>query len=1245
MQHLCLVAAVLSVALSIPALAQQSAVDSLYAVAAAEHNAGRLAAALEAYSAVIALDSTHVDSFWNRAHILVGSERYEEAICDYAKVADLAPDFGDGHGTLGWYLILSGEYDAAAEPTRTAAHLDPSTYSWPLNLGHIHLLSGRVDSARVYYRRVVPLMRVPEDSVVIANDFRIFAERGWQPEAVRALGGWLQAEFAADYPLYRKADSLRISGADHARLEQIREAAHAYRSAADLEYLARNRRVVELKESLVRAAQAFSMIGDNGRTETVLAEVVRLADSVGSTAEVAEYSRVRGRFLASSGRYVEAASAYGRAYEIDEAAGDSQRVLVSLRGMGNAYRNRRRFREAIAVLERAVSIARGRDEEELLGTLGDLGRTLLEADLADEAEPRIKEALAIAFRLGDSEAAGENLRLAGRALKDLDPDSSLVLLRQSLEIHTRRGNSVGGGLARLEMGRIHSTRADYADALTEFRQARQSFEGAGSRLHIAQVDLEIAKVSAGKGESEEAFELLRSALETSQDLGVAGLEMRVLSEKAQLHVERGELRAGISILRDALRLVREVASPDWEALHLDGIGNVFLRWARYDSARVYFERARVVRDSVGDTRGRDLISLNNIGLAYKHLDRYDSARVYFKRSLDAAEKFGSKRILSRSLNQLASLHVDLKEYTQALELLERALALGRTSEEPLTEAMLLTNIGAVHSYLGQHETALEHHARAVEVLRPLGAGPALATALNNMALSLDARGRPQEAIGPLHESIALFERIRSTASPSERLTFLASQVASYRPLVSLQVREDSLAAAFLSAQNIQARVLAERLRSSEDSVYLMSVEALQRLLSKDALYLAVIQPTNVSPMVRLVVSRDGIVAHELDEDILLGLLPGHETKDADVDERLLTSVISSYRDLLGRGVGEVRGAGAAPSGDSASVVREEAARALHDLLLGGLDEEMASATRLLIAAEGPLALIPFETLVDPDGRYLAERFDVSYVQSPAVLEVLTRRGYPEKRRPMLAFGGALYDTGSAIDQVVDGTDPLDVVRARARSRLSRGGAQSESYAELGYVSWSDLPGALEEVQEIDRLVEGAVTVTGKRVAESTVKSMSVSGELARYAVLHFATHGIVVPEVPEMSALVLSQAVDSTEDGYLRMNEIAELELRADFVNLSACETGLGRVYGGEGVVGLAQSFLVAGANRLSVSLWQVDDVSTSVFMQEMYRRVLDEGVSYRDAISATKRAFIAGEYGNEWRDPYYWAPFVYYGL
>jgi len=127
---------------------------------------------------------------------------------------------------------------------------------------------------------------------------------------------------------------------------------------------------------------------------------------------------------------------------------------------------------------------------------------------------------------------------------------------------------------------------------------------------------------------------------------------------------------------------------------------------------------------------------------------------------------------------------------------------------------------------------------------------------------------------------------------------------------------------------------------------------------------------------------------------------------------------------------------------------------------------------------------------------------------------------------------------------------------------------------------------------------------------------------------------------PSKSAVVLTLNDKSGFDGYLTVPEIAKLTLNADFVNLSACETGLGKVMNGEGVMGLTQGFLTAGANGLSVTLWQVNDRSTEDFMKGVYAKVKEKNLSFAEAFTLQKREFIQGNYSA----PFFWAPFIYYG-
>jgi CHAT domain-containing protein len=268
---------------------------------------------------------------------------------------------------------------------------------------------------------------------------------------------------------------------------------------------------------------------------------------------------------------------------------------------------------------------------------------------------------------------------------------------------------------------------------------------------------------------------------------------------------------------------------------------------------------------------------------------------------------------------------------------------------------------------------------------------------------------------------------------------------------------------------------------------------------------------------------------------------------------------------------------------------------------------------------------------------------VRYAPSLTVLRILEERRYIAEKRPLLALGGAVYEEISYDESLVESGEQLAALRKSTAAALSRGLGVKKTYHRLGYGKWENLPGTLTEVSRIGELAPEAKVLSAFEVDESVIKRMSDQGELKRYGVVHFATHGLVVPQVPELSALVLSQLNNRSdgEDGYLRMDEIAQLDLEADFVNLSACETGLGKIYGGEGVVGLTQSFLVGGANGLSVSLWQVADESTMEFMVGLYRLVYQQGMPYSRAITEMKRRFVNS---SRYSSPFFWAPFVYYG-
>jgi hypothetical protein len=151
----------------------------------------------------------------------------------------------------------------------------------------------------------------------------------------------------------------------------------------------------------------------------------------------------------------------------------------------------------------------------------------------------------------------------------------------------------------------------------------------------------------------------------------------------------------------------------------------------------------------------------------------------------------------------------------------------------------------------------------------------------------------------------------------------------------------------------------------------------------------------------------------------------------------------------------------------------------------------------------------------------------------------------------------------------------------------------------------------------------------------------LNGELKDYRRLHFATHGLLNSKDSGLSGLVLSlwDPQGKPRDGFLLSEEIYNLELSADLVVLSACETGVGREVRGEGVLGLTRSFMYAGAPRIVVSLWKVSDRATAELMDRFYRAMIDHRLTPVQALRCSQLSMRARRI-----DPFFWAGFVFQG-
>jgi CHAT domain-containing protein len=337
-----------------------------------------------------------------------------------------------------------------------------------------------------------------------------------------------------------------------------------------------------------------------------------------------------------------------------------------------------------------------------------------------------------------------------------------------------------------------------------------------------------------------------------------------------------------------------------------------------------------------------------------------------------------------------------------------------------------------------------------------------------------------------------------------------------------------------------------------------------------------------------------------------------------------------------------------------------ASEELSRMLLGPVAAELKNK-RLLIVADGMLQYLPFAALPDPsasqpvaanstpvktaagapasfyDRPPLIVAHEVISLPSASVLAVLRREA--QGRKP------AEKTVAVFADPVFNNTDPRVGAKGKEGSPAAKETAVSRDIsraaAESGLEDLARLRFSRLEAEQIMRMVPegksfGAVDFAANR-------SAATSGDLRNYAILHFATHGLINNQHPELSGIVLSLVDErgQPQDGFLRLFNIYNLKLDAELVVLSACQTALGKEVKGEGLVSLTRGFMYAGAPRVVATLWPIYDRATADFMGRFYEAMLRQKV--RPA-AALRQAQVSMWKDKRWQAPYYWAGFALQG-
>jgi CHAT domain-containing protein/Flp pilus assembly protein TadD len=766
--------------------------------------------------------------------------------------------------------------------------------------------------------------------------------------------------------------------------------------------------------------------------------------------------------------------------------------------------------------------------------------------------------------------------------------------------------------------------------------------------------------------------------------GDPAFEASVRQRLGELHVALGDLDGAISEYRQALELRRQLGDRAGEALTSNDLGYALHLRGRYDEAADLFDQSF----RASDHPGQRISTLLNRGQLHRDLGEVERARERFSEALELAQKANDRDNEARALNALSLLAKDAGQPGTALELLQKALALRPPGSRG--RAVTLNTLGVVYRQLDRPEEARKAYAEALPIFRSLGdareqasclgnlgrleatAGhdaaalddfngalglyrtladpPDLAWTLTGKAWVLRRRGNLEAARGLMEKALSAVERQRfSQTSYTTRADFFSTQQGSYDFLIdllmemhktdeALEINERSLARSLLdgltasgadlhrggAALDLHAReqtleqeidaLVSRQTRLSQDTAVspelLRSIEVelgqrwdeLDRvqggLRASDPRYAALTQPRPRSAAE----IQHGLLDHDT---LLLEYRLGEKRSLlwAVTPDSLKSFVLPGRAEIeeLTRLVCDLAG----KQSHTAELSAEPRLAKLSRMLLDPVAPLLAGK-RLLVVGDGALQSLPFAALPEPGGgEPLVAHHEIVALPSVSVLGELRRAVAARSRAPKALWVLAAPDFG-----VGSAFEPLLY-------------AGKEATAILELVPASD-----------------RVEVQGREASRSAV----LGGPLRDFRFLHFATHGLFAGTDPGGVRLVLAQ-VDprgrAVPNGFLHLADIYELNLRADLVTLSACQSAQGREVRGEGIMGMTRGFFYAGAERVLVSLWNVNDRVTVELMRRFYHGILKEGLSPAAALRKAQDEIRRQEH---WRSPYYWAGFTLQG-
>ncbi len=845
--------------------------------------------------------------------------------------------------------------------------------------------------------------------------------------------------------------------------------------------------------------------------------------------------------------------------------------------------------------------------------------SILSAEAAKEslrnASEKYQTALKLWRELQDIREEARTLYLLGLVQQTCgELQAAMESYQRSLSLSHREGDRMRENLALNALGTLYFRLGDKARAVDCYKQALAFSQALGERALETSLLVNMGAVYKALGENGQAIDLYRKALEMARSLGDRTAEAAALTNMARLYDLIGDKQNAFATNQQVLSVWRALGNLEGEVVTLKNLGVLAEVEGRLVESVEYLTRALALNQTLGNSM-REAYIRGDLARIERTAGNFDQSREQIEQALKIFESLRIQLLnpdfratFTAANRRYYEFYIDLLMQRQLRSSNENA---GRQSQQYAAEALRVSESARARALADLIAEARVDIRQGVDI-----------------SLLESERESAQTLMTKRAERAAVLKLPKKKREEIEQLD---------REILTLSLSyEQAKAAIKRSSPQYAALVYPGSIGLTE----------IQQMLDSNTLLLEYALGEERSYL--WVVSQNELRSFTLPcRSVIEQQARGFYDRLAAPGETIKYEKPEQKRNRIDRAHTELPGVAAK----------------LSQTLLAPLAEVLGQK-RLLISGDGILNYIPFAALPEPSAEKnspptsnwqanpLLVKHEVVSLPSASVLAEL-RRNLPHRQQ-------ATGDLAIIADPVFTQSDKRLLLSQndssfqnssihKQKSKLfqppmAASELMSATSAENSERDTQDLTRLMASRQEAERIAR--FVPESRRLTALDFKAnrdLVTSGSLNHYRMLHFATHGLLNSQTPELSGLVFSLLDESGQSrlGVLRLNDVFNLRLTADLVVLSACRTGLGKEIRGEGAISLARGFMYAGVPRVISSLWAVNDMAAAELMDRLYQQMLIGGKTPAAALRAAQLALWKEK---RWASPYYWAGFILQG-